>query len=144
MANEVVSLEALLQVIDFDLTVAGAHCDIAGSRIDAKLESEASCEPESMEVLWRPLLWLISLWVGQIAHAIGLDRVVLRRGDQYLLIGRDSKSDDCFILFSKLAHGTSCVNMNQRHRLVFQAQSKSTILEKQESASCVSCREIFL
>ena len=144
MANEVVRLEALLQVIDLDLAVAGAHRDIAGSRIDSKLKSQASCEPESMEVLWRPLQWLISLWVGQIAHTIGLDHVVLRRSDQYLLIGRDGKSNDCFILFSKLAHGSSCVNMNQRHSLVFQAQSKSTILEKHESASCVSCREIFL
>ena len=104
MANEVMRLEPFLQVIDFDLAVAGAHRNIAGSRIDTKLESQASCESESMEVLWRPLQWLISLWVGQIAHTIGLDHVVLRGCDQYLLIGRDGKSNDRLVLFGQFSH----------------------------------------
>ena len=88
MASEVVRLEALLQVIHFDLTVRETHGHKARGRVDAQFECERTDDAELLEVLGYPSLndtLLGSVWKSR--QAISLDHVVLVGGHEDFLVG---------------------------------------------------------
>ena len=61
MAHEIMRLEPLLQIVDFNLTVCRAYRYVTGLRINAQLEGKRADKTESLEIFRGPsLCWLFT------------------------------------------------------------------------------------
>ena len=127
-------LEAFLQVIYFYLAIGSADCNIPRRWINRELEGQRAHHAESLEVFWLPLYCSLRF----LRQAISFDNVVLCRGDEDFLIGRDGERDHILVLLTKRAQDSSRVNLNQTDLLVLQAETMLSVFEQDEGTAGVS------